>query len=164
MNINKIVRNLIILLLLTTNIGCDQISKCIVRQKLDYNDRTSVIDDFITLTKVENTGAFLSFGDHLPRFLYIILMIIMPLIVLGYALYYLFTHYSLSKLLVVGLCLIIGGGMGNIFDRIIYGSVTDFLHFDFGLFHTGIVNLADISLTFGFFFLIYEFFITRRIY
>lgn len=57
--------------------------------------------------------------------------------------------------------MIIGGGLGNINDRIIYGSVTDFLYFDFVLFHTGIVNMADISLTIGFFILIYEFLINR---
>jgi signal peptidase II len=88
-------------------------------------------------------------------------MIFLPLIVLGYALYYLFKNNNLSRLLTLGFCLIIGGGLGNIYDRIIYGSVTDFLYFDFVLFHTGIVNMADISLTTGFFILIYEFLINR---
>jgi signal peptidase II len=161
MRAKKIARNLLILIILATNVGCDQISKYIVRQTIEYNSRTSVIGNFVTLTKVENTGAFLGLGDQLPRIIYNILMIFLPLIVLGFALYYLLTSNNLSKLLVFGICLVIGGGLGNVYDRILYGSVTDFLHFDFVLFHTGIVNMADISLTAGFVILICVSFINR---
>ena len=90
-------------------------------------------------------------------------MIVLPLTVLLYVLYYLLTNNNLTKLLILGSCLIIGGGFGNIYDRIMYNSVTDFLHFNFVIFHTGIVNLADISITSGFIFLMYEFFVNRRI-
>ena len=162
MKVNKILRNSLILILLVTNVGCDQFSKCVIRQKLNYNDRISVIDNFITITKVENTGAFLSLGRYLPRIIYKILMIFLPLIILGYALFYLLKSKNLSRLLILGLCLIIGGGLSNIYDRIIYGSVTDFLYFDFVLFHTGVVNMADISITTGFFILIYKFLINRE--
>lgn len=155
-------RNILILIILVTTIGCDQISKYIVREKLEYNIQSSLVGNIVTLTRVENTGAFLSLGDHLPRFVYKFLMIILPLLVLGYGLYYLLTNDSLSKLLTAGIALIVGGGLGNIIDRILYGSVTDFLYFDFGLFHTGVVNLADITLTTGFFILMYEFLITKR--
>jgi signal peptidase II len=156
MKTKSFLRNLVILIILATNVGCDQVSKSIVRKKIDYNEKISVIDNFITLTKVENTGAFLSLGNHLPRAAYLIIMIILPLIVLGYALYFLFKNSGLPKIFSLGICLIIGGGIGNVFDRILYSSVTDFLHFDFVLFQTGIVNMADISLTAGFFILIYE--------
>jgi len=161
MRIKKNVRILLILIFLATNVGCDQISKHIVRHTIEYNHTTSIIGNFLTITKVENTGAFLSLGNRLPRILYKILMIIVPLIVLVYGLYYLLTNNNLSKLLIFGICLIIGGGLGNVYDRIIYGSVTDFLHFDFVLFHTGIVNLADISLTMGFFLIMFLLFINR---
>jgi signal peptidase II len=53
--------------------------------------------------------------------------------------------------------------LGNIYDRILYGSVTDFISFDFVLFHTGIVNIADISVTAGFFIPAYEFLVNRMI-
>ena len=50
----------------------------------------------------------------------------------------------------VGFCCIIGGGIANVYDRIVYGSVTDFLHLDFGGFlRTGIFNLADVSVMVG---------------
>ena len=67
-----------------------------------------------------------------------------------------------SKLFILGLCLVVGGGFGNIIDRILYSSVTDFLHFNFVIFQTGIVNMADISVTAGFFILIYELYINRH--
>ena len=154
-------RNVLILILLVTNVGCDQISKSIVRQKIDFMENISVFDDFVTLTKVENTGAFLSLGHNLPRMAYIILLIIIPLIVLGYGLYYLMTSNLHSKLFIAGLCLIVGGGFGNLIDRILYGSVTDFLHFNFVVFQTGIVNMSDISITTGFFIFIYELYFNR---
>jgi len=163
MKVNKITRNILILILLIANVGCDQISKSIVRQRINQGEQINVIDHFVVLTKVENTGAFLSMGDSLPRLLYKFLMIVLPSIVLLYALYYLFTENNLSNLLTLGFCLIIGGGFGNIYDRILYNSVTDFLQFDFVIFHTGIVNIADISLTTGFFILMYEYLVKRRI-
>jgi signal peptidase II len=61
----------------------------------------------------------------------------------------------------IGISFAIGGGLGNIYDRILFGSVTDFLYFDFVLFHTGIVNMADISVTIGFFMIVYELYINR---
>jgi signal peptidase II len=163
MRVNKITRNILILIFLIANVACDQISKSIVRQRINPGEQINVIDHFVVLTKVENTGAFLSIGDSLPRLLYKFLMIVLPSIVLLYALYYLFTEKNLSNLLTLGFCLIIGGGFGNIYDRILYNSVTDFLQFDFVIFHTGIVNIADISLTTGFFILMYEYLINRRI-
>ena len=44
---------------------------------------------------------------------------------------------------------IIGGGIGNIYDRILYSSVTDFLYLEFGKLHTGIFNMADVSVVIG---------------
>jgi signal peptidase II len=162
MRISKTLRNLLIVILLVADVGCDQISKSIVRQTVDYHEQITVINNFITLTRVENTGAFLSLGNSLPRVLYKVLMIFIPLIVLVLIMRHLFKHPDYPLLSVVGISLIIGGGIGNIIDRVIFGSVTDFLYFDFALFHTGIVNWADISVTAGFFILIYEMIINRK--
>ena len=122
----------------------------------DYNANIEVIQDFITLTKVENTGAFLSLGSEMPRIGYKILMIILPLIILTYVLFYLLKSNTPTDLTRMAIALMLGGGIGNLLDRMLYGSVTDFLHFDFGLFQTGIVNMADISITVGFLMMIFE--------
>lgn len=155
------IRNSLIIIFMVTIIGCDQISKIIVREKLNYHENISVIDHFITLNKVENTGAFLGFGDSLPRLIYVILMIILPLIFLGYALFYVLKSKNLSRMSTLGISFIIAGGVGNIIDRILFGSVTDFLHFNFVIFQTGIVNMADISVTTGFFIILYELLINK---
>ena len=56
---------------------------------------------------------------------------------------------KLDNLSLVGFSLIIGGGVANIFDRVVYGSVTDFLFINLGFFKTGIFNIADLSVTTG---------------
>ena len=52
-------------------------------------------------------------------------------------------------MIIFGFCFIVGGGIGNIFDRIAYGSVTDFLYVDLGFFATEIFNMADVSIVLG---------------
>jgi signal peptidase II len=156
MKAKRIIRTLIIIAVLCCNIGCDQVSKKIVRQTVEYNQQISLVNSFLVLTKVENTGAFLSVGHALPRTARIVLLNLLPLLVLGFALIYLLTKKNLSNRLIVGLCFIIGGGVGNIYDRILYGSVTDFLHMDFILFRTGIFNMADVSILIGTFLVLWD--------
>lgn len=139
------------MVILMSNISCDQISKKIVRQTVDYHERIGVIDNFLTLTRVENSGAFLSMGNTLPDPLKSFLLVIMPLLAIGYGIYFMFFNTNIPKIMLTGLCFIIGGGIGNIYDRILYGSVTDFLHIDFIIFQTGIFNMADVSIMAGFF-------------
>jgi signal peptidase II len=73
------------------------------------------------------------------------------LAILGFGLGFLFTRTTLSNLTLLGFSFVIGGGIGNIYDRLVYGTVTDFLHIDFGIFQTGIFNLADVSILTGVF-------------
>ncbi len=145
----KTIKFIVLLLLVILNVGCDQVSKIIVRQKIDYNESISLIENHFTLTKVENTGAFLSMGDELPDAVRFIVLSLLPILVLGFGLYYLFTHTNLPILMQLGMCFLLGGGIGNIFDRLKFGSVTDFLHIDFGLFSTGVFNFADVSIMIG---------------
>ncbi|WP_316769103.1 signal peptidase II [Pedobacter frigiditerrae] len=145
----KNLRIVLLLAMIALNIGCDQVSKSIIRNKVDYNENINIIKDHFIVTKVENTGAFLSAGNNLPDAVRFILLSILPIIVLGYALFYLLYKINLPRTIQIGMCFLIGGGIGNVYDRIIYGSVTDFLHIDFGLFRTGIFNLADVSIMIG---------------
>lgn len=145
----KPLKFMLLMLVVMLNIGCDQVSKIVVRQKIDYHEQITLIKNHVTLTKVENTGAFLSAGDNLPDFARILLLNILPILVLGYGLYYLFTQTNLPRMFQLGLCFLVGGGIGNIYDRIKFGSVTDFLHIDFVLFRTGVFNFADVSVMVG---------------
>ena len=51
--------------------------------------------------------------------------------------------------------IILGGALGNFFDRLFYKAVPDFIDFHVGDFHWFIFNIADIFITFGIFFLIF---------
>lgn len=146
----RIIRTLAIFCVLVMNIGCDQISKNIVRDKVDYYEHISVMKDYLIVTKVENSGAFLSLGHSLPEPVRFILLSLFPLIVLGFALGFLFTrNHDMPKLSLLGFAFAIGGGIGNIYDRLVHGSVTDFLHIDLVIFRTGIFNMADVSIFTG---------------
>jgi signal peptidase II len=136
-------------MMVALNVGCDQISKQIIRNKVDDHETISVIKNHFIITKVENTGAFLSAGNNLPEAIKVFLLTILPVIVLVWGLTYLLTKQDLPKTMQIGLCFLIGGGIGNVYDRILFGSVTDFLHLDFGIFRTGIFNFADMSIMFG---------------
>jgi len=155
----KIIKVILIVLAI---VASDQISKYIVRQTIEYSEVIPVIKNIITLTKVENTGAFLSLGDSLSRPLFILLMVIIPLLLLFYATHLILTSKGMNIWVFTGISFIIGGGLGNIIDRIIYSSVTDFLHFNFILFQTGIVNVADMAVTAGFFIIIVGYFIEKK--
>lgn len=146
---NKFTRLLLIVLVLLCNFGCDQLSKRIVRHHVDENEKIDLVKGHLTLTKVENTGAFLSMGNELPRQVKTVLLAVLPLIALSVAVLYLILNDRITYLRAAGICFLVGGGLGNILDRLFYGSVTDFLHLKYGNFQTGIFNLADVSIVIG---------------
>ena len=151
MKVSERLRMFAILALILCNIGCDQISKGIVRQRVGYHENFKIFTDQFTLMKVENTGAFLSVGSSLPYFIKVLLLSFLPVLVICYAMFLLISNKNIPRLIVLGLAFVIGGGTGNLYDRIRYGSVTDFLHIDFGLFQTGVFNMADVSIMIGMF-------------
>lgn len=143
-----------ILLLIFLNIGADQYSKYLVRLKIAPGSRTEIAGELLQLMNVENSGAFLGLGSEYNPTIKLIFLLIIPALVLGFVLYYLFTNKSLDRLTRVGLCCIVGGGLANLYDRFVYGSVTDFLFMDFSIARTGIFNVADLSVTTGMVFIL----------
>jgi signal peptidase II len=142
-------RLLLISLTIIVNIGCDQVSKKIVRKNIAPYETIEVVKDHLTLTNVENSGAFLSLGTGLTGNTRSIVLSILPLLAMLAGLAFLIMNRQLPPFLIFAFSLIIGGGLGNVADRIVYGSVTDFLHIDFGIFQTGIFNMADVSIMAG---------------
>jgi signal peptidase II len=121
------------------------------------------LDDHLTVTRVENSGAFLSTGDSLPLSVKQILLSLIPLIVIFLGLVYVFVKPGISNNMLIGLCFVIGGGLGNLFDRITYGSVTDFLHVKMGFFQTGVFNFADVSIMIGMSIILIQFLFRKTI-
>ncbi|HZJ59798.1 MAG TPA: signal peptidase II [Chitinophagaceae bacterium] len=153
----NIIRIILILLVITANIGCDQFSKKIVKRSVLPYETIRVLNDHLTVTRVENSGAFLSAGDAMSKTSKQIFLTLIPIIAMVLGLVYLFLK-PVSGNMLIGLCFVIGGGVGNLFDRIMYGSVTDFLFVKVGIFETGIFNLADVSIMTGMLFIFIQFF------
>lgn len=146
---NKLIRTLFIFILIAANIGCDQVSKSIVRENIDHQEWIELYQDNLILTNVENPGAFFGWLSDLEPTLKGIFLSLLPSLAILAILFTVLTKLHLPKSTVIGLSFIIGGGIGNIYDRIVHGSVTDFLHIDIGLFKTGIFNMADVSIMMG---------------
>lgn len=149
MNVRRVLRNIFFLLVILANIGCDQVSKNMVREFVDHQETISLIGDHIVLTKVENSGAFLSLGSDFPFLIKTLFLSILPICFLLFGVYFLFTKKHINLYFALGISFTVGGGIGNIYDRILYGSVTDFLHIDYYFIKTGIFNMADLSIMIG---------------
>lgn len=148
-------RYILVLGLILSNIACDQVSKKIVRDSVEPRSHSQIIGETFILTNVENKGAFLGMGSDLNPIVKTTLLLVLPIIVLLLVLRYLLVKKDIDTLSLIGLTFIVGGGIGNLYDRILYGQVTDFFHIDFGgIFKTGIFNMADVSVMVGMGFLI----------
>jgi len=143
-------RSLFITFLIVFNIVIDQLSKIWTRENVTRGSKTEIIGDFFTLHNVENSGAFLGMGSDLSPTMRAIFLLIIPVSVMAYVLYLIFKNKNLDTFSLIGFCCILGGGIANIYDRFMYGSVTDMFHIDLGgVFRTGIFNVADMSVMLG---------------
>lgn len=150
-------RNLFIVLLVVFNIAIDQISKVLVRANFEYGEVKSLIGEKFIMQYVENKGAFLGMGSEMHSTLKLLFLEILPTLVLGYVIYYIIKTKELDRLSLIAFCCIIGGGIANVFDRIVYSQVTDFFFINLGgVFKTGIFNVADLSVTTGMFMLLFS--------
>lgn len=132
------------------NIGCDQITKNVVRKNIEKQEQIELVGKKFILTKVENTGAMLGFGSDLSPVLKIIFLQALPVVILLVLLVRILRNSKMNKWLVVAFACVIGGGIGNLIDRIAHGEVTDFFHIDLGgILRTGVFNMADVSVTIG---------------
>ncbi len=146
---SRFIKIFVSILLICCNISCDQLTKEKARSEISTNETITIVDDHFILTKVENTGAAMSLGENLNPKLKIVVLQAVPLLVLFLMFLYILREKKLSSLNVIALSFIIGGGVGNIYDRILYNSVTDFMYLEFGGLHTGIFNMADVSVVVG---------------
>lgn len=103
---------------------------------------------FLNLVLVHNTGAafgFLSSAGGWQN----IFFIIVALAASGFILWMSLRLGSKDKLLAVGLMMVLGGALGNLTDRLIYGYVIDFIDVYYGSWHWPAFNVADSAITVG---------------
>ena len=123
-------------------IALDQVTKALVLNFL-YEGQLELIPGVLRFTYVENRGmAFGLLSDH--RWVFMVLSVLGILLV-GFYLY----RYVGSTLGRVSLALVIGGGIGNMIDRISLGFVVDFIDFCLFDFWIWVFNIADAAVCVG---------------
>jgi signal peptidase II len=126
-------------------IGLDQLAKWAADTWLRDSGVVKLLGDFVVLVYAKNTGAFLGLGDKLSEPLRIALLIVIPIAVLAAFLAVFLKKKVLGFRDLALLSLLLGGGLGNIIDRIFRGEVTDYLLFQLTQrIRTGVMNLADL--------------------
>lgn len=147
----------IILLVLFGSVGCDQATKVVARQHLEGIGTLSYLGDTFRLTYAENHGAFLGMGSNLPDGVRTLIFTVLVAIFLVGLAVWLFRGPAKSWVAIVASSLVIGGGIGNLIDRIVFdGGVTDFLNIGIGSLRTGIFNIADVWIMAGVFLLLFS--------
>lgn len=122
----------------------DQLVKYLVINFISYQDTITIIPKFFYLTYVKNTGGAFSILTGNAW-----LLLLIGLICIGVLIYYISKKEKISSLEKIYLGLIIGGTLGNIVDRLIYGSVIDYIGLIFGSYYFPVFNIADICIVSG---------------
>jgi signal peptidase II len=148
--LNTVRRLGIALIFVVSCIVIDRVTKSLAIEYLTGSAPITYLGGLITLQHTENLGAFLGLGARLPASVRLVMGIGVPSVLVLASGWYVITTYTISTAQLISLSCLIGGGIGNLIDRIWnQGAVTDFVMFGLGPLHTGILNVADIAVTFG---------------
>ena len=133
-------------ILVLTIFGLDRISKIYVidQSKKSLSDNL-FLSDYLNISLMWNEG--IAFGlfafDESFFYNFITILIIMVIIIVFFMI---LKNKGYKK---YSLILILGGALGNLYDRIFFGAVPDFIDFHIGDFHWFVFNVADIFITIG---------------
>lgn len=146
--IAKIGTRLVLVIAIVATIGCDRVTKHVAATKLTGMPRQSFLADTIRLEYVENPGAFLGLGSDWPP------AVRTGLFGIGNGLLLLLVSVLAiwrrwPTLALAGMALFVAGGSSNLLDRLIRGSVIDFMNVGLGPLRTGIFNVADMAIMLG---------------
>jgi len=127
----------------------DQLTKEIVRAQLPLHTSMTVVPGLIDFTHVRNSGAafgILNASDFPGKTVVIAVVATAALLGVGFYAASLAHHQLVAR---VGLALIIGGATGNLLDRIVAGSVVDFVDVYWRTYHFWAFNVADSAISVG---------------
>ena len=140
----------LVMLILLTCFGCDQVSKRVAKSTLENAPARSYLADTFRLKYAENSGAFLSLGAGLSERTRVWLFEILSAGLLGALFFYIMFNKELDRSHTFALALILAGGSSNLFDRMVNdGRVIDFMNMGIGTLRTGIFNWADVVIMVG---------------
>ena len=142
--------------------AADRITKIIILNIFKSSDFASIkINSFLNFSLVWNDGIAFGLFSLEKNFYYNILTSIILLI----AIFIIFLAYRSSNILEkLSYLMIAGGASGNIFDRMYYSSVVDFIDITINNFHWFIFNVADIFITLGIVILLLREFVSKKKY
>jgi signal peptidase II len=137
-------------IILSTCIGCDQVTKGMATHLLLDAPPYTYLDGAVRIEYALNPGGFLSLGSGVAdEFRPWIFIGLNSCLLLGLG-WFLFRRQNLPYPLFVAMLFILAGGIGNLIDRMSNnGLVTDFINVGIGQLRTGIFNVADMLVTFG---------------
>ncbi|MBT5798525.1 MAG: lipoprotein signal peptidase [Alphaproteobacteria bacterium] len=138
----------------------DQLAKYTITQNFLYGEYINIFPG-LDFTLVHNTGAafsFLSDAGGWQRWLFLIISLVASIVLMVWLYRLKASQFFLST----SLALILGGALGNLYDRIFLGYVIDFIDFYYGIYHWPVFNIADASITLGAVFLIFESFLVSK--
>ena len=121
----------------------DQITKSLISTYLNLNESIEIIKDFFYIRYINNKGASWGILEN-NRILLIGLSIIAIIMIIRYS-----YSFKKTKLNTYGFGLLLGGILGNLSDRLIFGYVKDFLDFIIFRYDFPVFNIADISIVIG---------------
>ena len=133
---------------------CDRIFKIVIID--NFNDNSYFINEIVNFNLIWNTGVGFGLLSSESSFFYnsITILIFLIVLVLFYAL--IVSKNSEKKIYAI----IIGGAIGNLYDRFYYNAVPDFIDLHYNSYHWFTFNIADIFITLGIIlFVINDFFI-----
>ena len=116
----------------------------------NFSDNISRINDFINFNLVWNTGIGFGFLSTNSNLIYNSITTIIGLVII-FLIYLIFKSKNIDKIL---FSLILGGALGNFYDRLVYFAVPDFIDVHYNNFHWFTFNIADIFISIGIIFLI----------
>ena len=136
-------QNVFLVLIIFIIFTLDRFSKIKIINNL--NDRVYFVNDFINLELIWNTGIGFGFLSTETELFYNLITLLVGLVILG-LLYSAFISINIDNFIY---SIIIGGACGNLYDRLIYKAVPDFIDFHYNNFHWFTFNVADIFITSG---------------
>jgi signal peptidase II len=130
----------------------DRITKMVIQRQVPVWDSYTVIPGFFNIIHTENPGAAFSLfaGAQTEwRTFFLVALSTAALVLIGVLLWQPGGRMGESRFLRFGLALIMGGALGNLYDRILVGTVTDFVELYVNGFHWPAFNVADSAITIG---------------
>ena len=124
----------------------DILTKNYIQNKIMYGDQVE-ITSFLSFVHFQNPGAAFSFLSDQGGWQRYFLIAISLLAVIYIP--WLINQYKKNMLIVIGLLLILGGAIGNLYDRISYGYVIDFIYLHIAEFYWPAFNVADSAISIG---------------